>query len=137
MENIGEFYLNNWLLILLWSTLLYMIITTFSRGKWELSPQQVVRMMNKGNGVIVDVRENNELSEGYIDKSVHIPMGDVKKRIKELEKYKEKEVVIGCRSGHRSARILGILRKAGFASVYTLRGGILAWQNENLPLIKK
>jgi len=134
MENLDVFISNNILLIVLWFVLLYMIINASIKAKWDRSPLEVVQLLNSDDAVLVDVREDNELQAGKIANAIHIPLGQVKSRISELEKHKNKTVVINCRSGHRSARACSILRKAGFEKVYNLRGGILAWESDKLPV---
>jgi len=65
-----------------------------------------------------------------------IPLGKLGERIGELEKYREKPVVVVCRSGARSANACALLGKQGFAEVYNLAGGMIAWQKASLPVKK-
>ena len=137
MENLSEFAQTNWVMILMWFVLLGMIIHSFIKASNDISPQQVVQLMSHENGsIIVDVREDKEFSSEHIKDSIHIPMGALASRISELDKYKNKNVILGCRSGSRSGRACSILKKHGFEKVHNLRGGVLAWENDNLPLIK-
>ncbi|MDX1345773.1 MAG: rhodanese-like domain-containing protein, partial [Sedimenticolaceae bacterium] len=69
--------------------------------------------------------------------SVNLPINGFKNQIKQLEKQKEKPIIVSCRSGNQSQMACRELRKAGFEKVYNLRGGVLAWQSANLPLTKK
>lgn len=137
MNDLNQFAANNFLLIFAWFALLFMLINSFLKAKWDRSPNQVVQLLNVDNSIMLDVRENNEYSQGHIANSVHIPLGDVKKRVDELGKYKSGNVVVSCRSGARSGSIINYLRKQGFENVFNLRGGIMAWENENLPITKK
>ena len=93
--------------------------------------------MSHDNAIIIDVRESSELGNGMIRDAIHIPLGSLKDRVSELEKYKDKPVVMACRSGNRSAHALGILRKSGFTDLYNLKGGVMAWQHASLPLVRK
>ena len=137
MENLSEFAQTNWVMILMWFVLLGMIIHSFIKASNDISPQQVVQLMSHENGsIIVDVREDKEFSSEHIKDSIHIPMGALASRISELDKYKNKNVILGCRSGSRSGRACSILKKHGFEKVHNLRGGVLAWENDNLPPIK-
>jgi rhodanese-related sulfurtransferase len=54
-----------------------------------------------------------------------------------LQRHKDKPIVVACRSGAQSSMACQMLRKAGFAEVYNLSGGVLAWQNASLPLTRK
>lgn len=137
MEHLNEFVANNWLWIFAWFILLAMIIKSFMSAANDVSPQQAVQIMSHEQGsLIVDIREDNEYQSGHIKESVHIPLSSLKSRVIELEKYKDKSIILGCRSGSRSARAVGILKKHGFAKVHNLRGGMLAWENDNLPIVK-
>lgn len=106
-------------------------------GIGSLSPLDATQMINHSNATIIDVRESKEVSDGLIINSIHIPLGDFKNQLKKLEKYKEKPVIVSCRSGSRSNHACSILRKNGFQKVHNLRGGISAWLKEGLPLVKK
>ena len=137
MEHLNEFVTNNWVMIILWCFLLGMIIHSFINSSYDISPQQAVLLMSHENGsVVVDVREDKEFQEGHISDSIHIPLGALASRASELEKYKNKNIILGCRSGSRSGRACGILKKQGFEKVHNLRGGVLAWEKVNLPMKK-
>ena len=83
---------------------------------------------------IVDVREQAELDEdGRIEGAVHIPLGDLSGRASELA---GEPVVLICRSGTRSAMAADALRASGFEA-YSVDGGILAWERDGLPVVRK
>ncbi|MCU7938102.1 MAG: rhodanese-like domain-containing protein [gamma proteobacterium symbiont of Bathyaustriella thionipta] len=137
MEHLNEFVTTNWVMILLWFFLLGMIINSFLKSSYDISPQQAVQLMSHENGsLVLDVREDSEYQAGHIKDSVHIPMGSLASRVSELDKYKNKNVILGCRSGSRSGRACSILKKNGFEKVHNLRGGVLAWEKDNLPMKK-
>lgn len=98
---------------------------------------QAVQMINHDNALVLDVREHNEFSAGHIAGSRHIPLGQLKDNLHQLEKFKEQPIVISCRSGNRSAAACTMLKKAGFARVYNLSGGIVAWQRQQMPTTTK
>jgi len=137
MEDISQFASNNIVLIGLWFMFLYMIVSSYMKAVWDRSPQQVVQLMNNEDSILLDVRENNEYKEGHIVNSIHIPMSEVKNRISELDKYKNSQVIVSCRSGHRSSRTCALLKKSGFNNIFNLRGGIMAWESDKLPITTK
>lgn len=102
-----------------------------------LPPAEAVRVMNQDNALVLDVREDNELVNGRIPGSRHIPLGILQKRMEDIERFKESPVLVVCRSGSRSAVAASHLVRAGFTDVINLRGGIEAWQAASLPLKKK
>jgi len=138
MDRLLEFSINHWDLVL---ALIIILAMTFGggimrriRGFKEVTAVDAVTLLNREHGVYVDVREDKEYAEGHIIDSIHIPLGQLTERVSELDAYKQQPVIVGCRSGSRSAMGCARLRKAGFEQVYNLKGGILAWQNANLPL---
>ncbi len=137
MEHLNEFAQTNWIMILMWFVLLGMIINSFLSASYDISPQQAVQLMSHETGsLLLDVREDSEYQTGHIKDSVHIPMGALASRVSELNQYKNKNIILGCRSGSRSGRACRILKKKGFDKVHNLRGGVLAWENDNLPMKK-
>ncbi|MBK6766555.1 MAG: molybdopterin-synthase adenylyltransferase MoeB [bacterium] len=83
-----------------------------------------------GNGsrpVVLDVRNIEELGIARLGEDIHIPLAELEFRLDELLPYKDRDLVISCRSGVRSARAWQQLRAAGFERIYNLEGGILAW----------
>lgn len=102
-------------------------------GVKQVSPQEAVMLFNHEDALVLDVRENSEFTDGRIPKAKHVPMGQLRNRIGELETYKAKPIVAVCRSGSRSGYACSILKKNGFENVYNLSGGILAWDQAGLP----
>ena len=87
--------------------------------------------------MVVDVRPMNEFADGHILHSLNIPMNGFGKQLGQLEKYRNRPIIVSCRSGAQSSAACKQLRKAGFDQVYNLRGGIMAWQSANLPVSRK
>jgi rhodanese-related sulfurtransferase len=117
--------------MLLWP----MISRKLSGGK-QVDTLGAVQKMNHENALVLDVREDAEVAVGHIPQAKHIPLGQLQSRLSELEKYKNKPIVVACRSGSRSAGACGILAKHGFTDVYNLSGGMVAWEQANLPVEK-
>lgn len=98
----------------------------------EMSPAEFVARRDQGETpVLLDVREDWELGIAHVDGAVHIPMGDIPARLGELDP--QREVVVLCRSGGRSAQVARFLERQGFSSVWNLAGGILAWAQQVDP----
>lgn len=141
MDRYIEFLTNHFVLAGAWIAVAGMLIYSFFnarlRGFSAVHPSMATQLINRENAIILDVREDNEYREGHIINSLHIPVGYLGDRLKELEKYKEQPIIVGCRSGQRSSQACSILKKNGFDKVYNLSGGIMGWKNDNLPLTKK
>ncbi len=80
---------------------------------------------------VLDVREPGELSGGVIEKSVSIPLGELKARTADLDR--EKLLVVHCKGGYRSSIATSVLRRAGFQDIANLIGGFDAWKTAGLP----
>ena len=93
-----------------------------------------VSLSNHDSGIFVDVREAKEMAGGVISGAYRVPLSNFDKNATQIDKFKDKPVIVYCRSGNRSIGAAGKLRKKGFTRVSSLTGGILAWQKENLPL---
>ncbi|UNT71641.1 rhodanese-like domain-containing protein (plasmid) [Bacillus sp. N447-1] len=85
------------------------------------------KLMDQEEVNIIDVREVEEVVEGKIPKSLHIPLGLLEYRMHELDK--NKEYIIVCRSGGRSSRAVQFLESYGY-QVINMNGGMLAWKGE-------
>jgi len=141
MAQLIEFASNNLMLVAALAVIAALIIKTEIGLKLsnvqQLNVNEAVRLMNDDNVVVLDVRESSEYGNGHIRDSVHIPMSTLVKRLTELEKYKNKQILAVCRSGSRSNGACRTLSKQGFESVSNLAGGIMSWTNANLPITKK
>jgi rhodanese-related sulfurtransferase len=117
-----------------------MLLWSLIRGGFGgagVSPLQATLMINREDAIIVDVREPHEYAAGHVPNARHIPMGQVDKRLGELDKFKDKPVIVVCQSGNRSSSTCNALTKRGFEKVYNLSGGISAWEQAGMPVTKK
>lgn len=115
--------------LLLWS-----LFGNRLRGVNEVDTAAALQLINHKNALVLDVREQSEYDAGHVLNSRLIPLGKLKQRTGELEKHKDKPIVVVCRSGSRSATACALLGKQGFSQAYNLAGGVLAWQKAKLPL---
>ncbi|MDR2000281.1 MAG: rhodanese-like domain-containing protein [Zoogloeaceae bacterium] len=115
-----------------------MLISSLIRGGGKgISVAEATLLINRENALVVDVRETSEWSTGHIPNARHAAFGQLAKHLSELEKYKEKPVIVCCASGNRSANACGTLQRAGFTRVFNLSGGINAWTSAGLPVTAK
>ena len=135
-----EFITNNWYLFAALIVISLLIgIDTMRRGaghSTQISAVQLPQFINHENAVVVDVSDSEEFRKGHIPSAINIPAGEVKDSLGRLQKYRAKDrpIVLSCRNGQRASRSAGILRKNEFKRVYTLSGGLAAWEKENLPI---
>ena len=104
----------------------------------SLDPSHIVgatefqHMADDPDAVLIDVREPGEFARGHIPGAELIPLRTVLDRGPELPR--DRRLLLACRSGRRTQRAMHMLRTMGFDDVYGLRGGILAWRAEGLPV---
>jgi len=104
-------------------------------GVPETTVEELKRRLDAGEKVFVlDVREPHEYQICHI-KGHLIPLGDLPKRMSELDS--SREIVVHCKSGVRSAKAVAQLQQAGFRKVANLKGGILAWADRIDPKVPK
>lgn len=96
-----------------------------------INVEELKKKIDKGEEInLLDVREPQEFEEVNIGGRL-VPLGKVQTmQVEELEDWKDKEVIIYCRSGRRSMLACQILDQMGFKETYNLEGGILAWINK-------
>jgi phage shock protein E len=83
------------------------------------------------NHILLDVRTPEEFNEGHIAGAVNIPVQELTQRLSEVPD--DKEIIVYCRSGNRSATASNILLENGFSAIYDM-GGIIAWQQAGFPI---
>jgi rhodanese-related sulfurtransferase len=106
-----------------------------SAGK-GLSPVGATQLINREDACILDVREADEFAGGHLPEARNIPLGKLAERLNELEKLKERALLVCCASGIRSDKAGVQLRKSGFTRIHTLAGGIDAWVAAGYPVKK-
>lgn len=103
----------------------------------ETTATELKRRLDQGEDLqIIDVREPNEYAFARIPNSIHIPLGQIVNRMSEIDA--QRETVVHCKLGGRSARAIQLLKQAGFTGkLVNLTGGITAWSNEVDPTVPK
>lgn len=103
----------------------------------EISATELKQKLDRGEDIqLIDVREADEVAVARIPNAVHIPLGQVVSRMSEIDP--NRETVVHCKGGVRSARAIDALKRSGFSGNLTnLRGGITAWSNEVDPSVPR
>ena len=93
----------------------------------DINVQELKQKLDaKEEFVFIDVREPHEYQEFNLGAEL-IPLGTLPEHVNKFEDSKDKEVVVHCRSGGRSANAQAFLQQQGFKNVRNLTGGVLAW----------
>lgn len=96
-----------------------------------LAPADYKKALADENVVVIDVRTPQEYAGGHIDGAINVNVMDRNfSNLIQENAPKDKQVMIYCRSGNRSARASAIMKDLGYPTVYDLRGGYMAWQRQ-------
>lgn len=103
----------------------------------QITATELKQRLDNGEDLqIIDVREAYELDIAKMPGTVHIPLGQVLNRMSEIDP--NRETVVHCKMGGRSAKAIAVLKQAGFSgNLINLSGGITAWSNEVDPSVPK
>ncbi|QLQ26674.1 MAG: rhodanese-like domain-containing protein [Dechloromonas sp.] len=105
-------------------------------GGNDVNPAAATQLINREDAQVIDVRQAEEFAAGHLPEAKNVPLAKLADRINEIERFKDKPVIVCCASGMRSGKACGELRKLGFAKVHNLSGGIDAWVGAGYPVKK-
>ena len=140
MQEYIDFFQQNMILALVWVGVLAALIGTIfksSTAKYKtIGASELTHLVNREDGVVVDIRSKDEFKHGHIAGSVHILPSEIKSgAITSIEKYKATPIIVLCKTGQTSHESANLLAKAGFEKVNVLKNGMTAWNENNLPLV--
>jgi rhodanese-related sulfurtransferase len=132
-----EFLAQQWILASALAVAVMMLFYHESRKSGQsLSPQQAINLVNREDGVFVDLRDSKEFGQGHIVDALNIPAAKLDARLAELEKYRDKPIVLVCKMGQNSSAAGKTLKAQGFSQVFRMSGGMMEWGTMQLPLVK-
>ena len=102
----------------------------------EISPAEAASEIEAGGVALVDTREPHEYEEAHIDGGRLVPPGLLRDEIASVVPDRSQRVLLYCRSGNRSGKAAEQMAKLGYEDVANVGGGILAWQEQGLPVVE-
>lgn len=136
LAHLIEFATNHYVLSGIFAVLLAaLIFTELSKGGASLSTRELTALVNRDEGIVLDVRSSKDFATGHIVGALNIPHDKVIERVAELEKFKAKTIIVVDALGQHAGTISRELKKLGFNAA-KLSGGISSWRGENLPVVK-
>lgn len=102
---------------------------------WEVTSKEGADLIANIDPFILDVRTEGEYLQGHLENSFLLPVQILEDEIGSIEKYKDQDILIYCRSGNRSTVAAKILLDAGFTNVYNLRYGITEWISNGYDVV--
>lgn len=138
MQQLIQFLGHNWAmsvaLIIVFAMILVNEIQFLRKKGKELSPQEVVNLINNNNAVVIDLRPKENHINSHIIDSISATLVEFDKN--KMDRYKNKTVILVCEQGVKSAALALKLRQQGFTNPLVLSGGMNAWQSALLPTVK-
>ena len=123
-------------LVGLTAALVYTEVARLFSGFKAVAPAGLTALINRQDALLVDVSPAPDFEKGHIAGARNVQLSQFDADNKVLAKVRDLPVVVACRTGTASSAAARKLAKAGFKQVYWLDGGVAAWQQANLPLVK-
>ncbi|KXF82740.1 rhodanese-like domain-containing protein [Enterovibrio coralii] len=141
MQQFIEFVQSNLILSLVWVGLVVALIVSVIKQKTAaykiVTPNDATVLVNRENGVIVDIRSRDDYRAGHIAGALHVLAKDIKANtFGEIEKHKSDPIIVVCKTGQTAVESANALAQAGFENVNVLKDGLISWNEANLPLIR-
>ena len=140
LQRLPEFFAHHMLLAMIFAVLVVALvgneISRLFRGYKELSPHGLTLLLNRENPLLVDLSSSQDFERGHIAGARHVPLSQFDPENKDLAKAKDLPVAVYCKDGNTSATAAARLVKSGFKRVFWLGGGLSAWKQADLPVIK-
>jgi len=135
-----EFFRQNVLLIGLaigsGLALLLPMLSRSAAGISVLSVTEAVMLMSRKSALVLDVREPDEFAQGHLQGARNVPLSQLSARLKELEKFRDKPVLVVCERGRRANTAAKLLKAQNFTALNVLKGGMQAWIEAKMPSSK-
>lgn len=139
MQDFIDFGLRHWELSLAFILILvYWLVSEYLEhsGGHGVSPLQLVHLINREHGIVVDLRDADHFEAGHIMGAMSFPEKELMANLNKLKKYQSKPVILVDRSGAVSSKYLNQLITKGFTHTRYLKNGIHAWSQAKMPLEK-
>jgi len=131
-----EFLTQQWILAAALLAVIAMLLMHETRKSGpSLSPQKAINIVNAEQGVFLDLRDAADYKQGHIVDALHIPSAKLANRMPELEKFRNKPIVLVCKMGQQSGAAGKQLKANNFDKVYKMTGGMMEWSNLQLPTV--
>lgn len=137
MDQLFEFIGNHWWLVGIWGAFLAALLwDNNQRAGQSLSTAQATQLINKEDAVVLDIRDKGDFGQGHLANAINIPYANLANRMTELSVHKEKPIILVCKTGQTVSMAGKMLREQGYNAV-RLNGGMMEWNAQNLPVVKK
>ncbi|GLU32865.1 rhodanese-like domain-containing protein [Trinickia caryophylli] len=105
-------------------------------GRGGLSAPEATQLINRRNAIVVDLRPAADYALGHLPAARHLEFAELQAKIGQIAKNKASPVLLVCQNGQQSAKASRVVREAGYTEVHVLQGGLNAWQQAGMPVVK-
>ncbi len=136
MDQYIEFVVNHWWLVGIWAAFLIALLWDNNRRNGQtVSTTEATTMINRQDALVLDIRNKADFKAGHLVNAINIPYASLAQRMNELEKERERPIVLVCKTGQTVSMAGKMLREKGFNAV-RMKGGMMEWNSQNLPVVK-
>ena len=133
-----EFLSEQWILVLaLASTLAMLFVHESRKAGPAVSHQQAINLVNGEEGIFLDIRDGKDYKQGHIVDALHLPLVQLGSRMSDLDKYKDKPIIVVCKMGQSASSATKQLRANGFERAQKMTGGMMEWNTLKLPVVSE
>jgi rhodanese-related sulfurtransferase len=140
MQDLTTFITNHQLLTALTATAIALaIIVELLRAKRKsigVTAAQAILLINHDNAVVIDIRPVETYRKGHIIDAKSIPANELSENFKKVEKFKTRPLILVCTTGIEAQKLAASLLKQGY-NAFSLAGGMRAWSEAQMPLVKE
>lgn len=142
LQQAQQFATNHTIMVVAWVAIFVAVLVSLYKGATSktkiVDNAGLTALINNEEGVVLDIRSDDDFRNGHIIDSQHLFPTDVKTgKIQSIEKFKDRPIIVVDNNGLTAQGVAESLVKQGFTKAYALKEGILGWRGANLPLVKK
>ena len=134
----SEFFSQNLIWFVALIIIANLLILSFLQGRVKgasmVSALELPQLQRGGKSIIFDVNETKDFDISHIPDAVNFPLDSINADNVNLLKHKSKTIIVTCQTGGKSTKAAKSLVALGFDNVHILRGGLISWTKENLPV---
>ncbi|CAN0623721.1 Rhodanese-like protein [Burkholderia multivorans] len=112
-------------------------VPALRRGRGGLSAAEATQLINRRNAVVIDLRPATEFAAGHLPSARQIEAAEIGAKLAQVAKNKSTPVLLVCQNGQQSLKAVREVEAAGYAEVHVLEGGVSAWQQAGMPVVKQ
>lgn len=140
MQDILLFMQHHMTLVVIFAVVLVLIFVVelikIKGSASRLTPGQATQLINRNNAVVVDVRSQDAFLSGHIVNAISLPLSEMNTKVKKIEKFKAQPIIVVCGTGVDALKAANLLTQQGFLQAQILSGGMRAWRDAELPVVK-